>query len=126
MFPFPRTGLLLALNLCSFATAATGQTATSDAGPKQTVTREDSEIAHYCAEAEDVLFVGNNNRIETYGPCNSLTVQGSSNTVAVQSSAKQISVNGDSNKVTWQPGDRPAPVTKIAGKGNTVERAKSQ
>jgi hypothetical protein len=126
MFPFPRTGLLLALSLFSFATAAVGQAISSDTGSKQTVTRSDEQFAHYCAETEDVQFVGSNNRIETFGPCRSIAVEGSGNTVAVQTVEKQVSVNGDNNKVTWQPADRPAPVTKIVGKGNTVERAKSQ
>lgn len=124
MFLFPRTGLLLALSVLSFAAAAAETTTSSDTGHKQTVSREDAQFEHYCAELEDVLFIGSNNRIETFGPCNSIAIQGSGNTVKVQSLAKQITVTGDDNKVSWPPADRPAPVTKVVGKRNTVEREK--
>lgn len=126
MFPFPRTGLLLALSVLSFAVIAVEPAAPTDLGRKQTVSQENSQIEHYCAEMEDVTFVGDGNRIVTMGGCNSITIQGSGNIVDVQSLATQITVNGDDNKVTWPPADRPAPVTKVVGKRNTVEREKVQ
>ncbi|GMV29406.1 MAG: hypothetical protein AMXMBFR59_15310 [Rhodanobacteraceae bacterium] len=128
MFPFPRTGLSLALSVLSFAAVAAGPAAPADAdlGRKQTVSQENSQIEHYCAEMEEVTFVGNGNRIVTMGGCHSITIQGSGNTVDVQSLATQITVNGDDNKVTWPPADRPAPVTKVSGRRNTVEREKIQ
>lgn len=126
MFPFPRTGLLLALSVLSFAAAAVEPATPTDLGRKQAVSQENAQIEHYCTEMEDVVFVGNNNRIVTHGGCNSITIQGSGNTVDVQSLATQITVTGDDNKVTWPPADRPAPVTKVVGKRNTVEREKLQ
>lgn len=126
MFPFPRTGLLLALSVLSFAAIAVEPAAPTDLGRKQTVSQENSQIEHYCTEMENVTFAGNGNHIVTMGGCSSITVQGSGNTVDVQSLAEQITVNGDDNKVTWPPADRPAPVTKVAGKRNTVEREKVQ
>lgn len=126
MFLFPRTGLLLALSVLSFAAAAAEATAPADLGRRQSISQEDARIEHYCTEMEDVLFVGDNNTIETYGPCHSIAIQGSRNVVDVQSLATQITVTGDDNKVTWPPADRAAPVTKVIGKRNIVERAKSQ
>ncbi|MBL8296847.1 MAG: DUF3060 domain-containing protein [Rhodanobacteraceae bacterium] len=126
MFPFSRTGLLLALSVISVAAAAAEPTTPADLGRKQQLTQENSDIAHYCTEMEDVLFVGDGNRIETHGPCNSITINGSKNTVNVQSLAAKIAVTGDDNKVTWPATDGPAPVTKVSGKRNVVDRLKTQ
>ncbi|HSX58578.1 MAG TPA: DUF3060 domain-containing protein [Tahibacter sp.] len=124
MFQFPRIGLLLALSTLSFTALAAE--APADLGRKQTVGKQGSTFEHYCTEMEDVQFVGNDNRIETRGPCNSILVQGSGNVVDVQSLAAQITVNGDNNKVTWPPADRPKPATKVSGKNNVVEQVRAQ
>ncbi len=125
MFQSLRTSVLFALiALPFFATAATAESASTDVGRKSSVAREGAEIQHFCTEMEEVQFLGNNNRIETFGPCHSISVQGSGNTVDVQSLATQIAVNGDGNTVTWPPADRPKPVTKVSGKGNIVEQQK--
>lgn len=125
MFQSLRTCVLLALIALPFlAAAVTDEPASTDVGRKSSVAREGSEIQHFCTEMEEVKFLGNNNRIETFGPCHSISVQGSGNTVDVQSLATQIAVNGDGNTVTWPAADRPKPVTTVTGKGNIVEQKK--
>ena len=125
MFQSLRTSVLFALIALPFlAAAVTDESASTDVGRKNSVAREDSEIQHFCTEMEEVQFVGNNNRIETFGPCQSISVQGSGNTVDVQSLATKIAVNGDGNTVTWPPADRAKPITTVNGKGNIVEQKK--
>ncbi len=125
MFQSLRTSVLLVLiALPLLAAAVNDEPASSDLARKSSVAREDSQIEHFCTEMEEVQFLGNNNRIETFGPCHSISVQGSGNTVDVQSLATQIAVNGDRNTVTWPAADRPKPVTKVTGKGNIVEQKK--
>lgn len=125
MFQSLRTSVLLALITLPFlAAAVTDESASTDLGRKSTVVKEGSEIQHFCTEMGEVQFIGNNNRIETFGGCRLISVQGSGNTVDVQSQTEQIAVNGDRNTVTWLPEDRPRPITKVTGKGNIVEQRK--
>lgn len=122
-----RTSLLLVLGVLPFAVpAAKDQSATADQGRKVSVSQEGQDVVHFCAELEDARFVGSNNRIEVDGPCNSVSIVGTGNTASVLGLATQISVDGNDNKVSWAAGDRPKPTTTINGRGNVVERQKTE
>lgn len=123
-----RTSLLLALGALPFAVPAAenGQPAAADPGHATSVSQEGSEIRHFCTELEDVRFVGSNNRIETNGPCRSVSIVGSSNTATLIVQPERISVDGNDNKVNWVAADRAKPTAAVNGRGNIVERQKDE
>lgn len=123
MFSSLRTCVLLALTALPLVTVAANEES-ADLARQGAVSRDGGEIEYFCTEMEDVRFSGSNNRIETNGPCNSITIQGSNNNVAVRSLASLITVNGNDNTVYWQRGDRPKPEAKVSGRNNIVEPEK--
>lgn len=126
MFQSLRISVLLALVSLPFIVVAATDEPAADMGRQSSVTKEGAEFEYFCTEMEDVQFLGSNNRIETNGPCHSITVQGSNNNVSVRSLASLIAVNGNDNTIYWQRGDRPKPETKVSGKNNIVEPQKDQ
>lgn len=122
-----RISLLLALGALPFAVPAAKNTSVAeDAGHKMTVSQEGSDVVHFCTELEDVSFVGSGNRIETNGPCRSVSIVGSDNSALLMVQPERVSVDGNNNQVHWVATDRPKPATTINGRGNAVDRRKDE
>ncbi|WP_257386716.1 DUF3060 domain-containing protein [Tahibacter caeni] len=123
-----RTSLLLVLGVLPFAVPAAknDQSVAADPGHAMTVSQEGSDVVHFCAELEDVSFIGSNNRIEANGPCRSVSIVGSSNAAILSIPPEKISVNGNDNRINWIAADRAKPIASVNGRGNVVEVQKDQ